>query len=238
MTLAELNARDRDGFVEAVGWVFEHSPWVAERAWARRPFATRRGPAWRDGRRKSRPAPPEEQLALLRAHPDLGARARDERGVGRRAGRRRARSADGWRARTAAAAERRLSREIRLPVSLRRERRHEARYSRSARAAPGLGPRRRAPGGAAARSPASPASGWTAFSPRNPRSHREPIRQRSETRLLRQGRRHRLPAEPDRAGARGRGRVRRECAPAGVRRGVLADLHHTATIRPSSRPTR
>ena len=40
MTVAELNALDRAHFVAAIGWVFEHSPWVAERAWAARPFAT------------------------------------------------------------------------------------------------------------------------------------------------------------------------------------------------------
>ena len=33
MTLAELNAIDRSAFVDALGWVFEDSPWVAERAW-------------------------------------------------------------------------------------------------------------------------------------------------------------------------------------------------------------
>ncbi len=74
MTLAELNARDRDGFVEAVGWVFEHSPWVAERAWARRPFATLTDLHGAMVAEVSAGAP-EEQLALLRAHPDLGARA-------------------------------------------------------------------------------------------------------------------------------------------------------------------
>ncbi len=74
MTLAQLNARDREGFVEAVGWVFEHSPWVAERAWARRPFATL------DELHAALTAEvagvgADEQLALVRAHPDLGARA-------------------------------------------------------------------------------------------------------------------------------------------------------------------
>jgi 2-oxo-4-hydroxy-4-carboxy-5-ureidoimidazoline decarboxylase len=75
MTLADLNARDRQSFVDSIGWVFEHSPWVAERAWPCRPFASVedlhqamiKGVAG---------ATVEEQLALLRAHPDLGARAR------------------------------------------------------------------------------------------------------------------------------------------------------------------
>jgi 2-oxo-4-hydroxy-4-carboxy-5-ureidoimidazoline decarboxylase len=75
MTLAELNTMDRTAFVDAVGWVFEHSPWVAERAWQRRPFASL------DALHESMvteltAASPEEQLALLRAHPDLGARVK------------------------------------------------------------------------------------------------------------------------------------------------------------------
>ena len=77
-TLHELNACDRARFVAALGWIFEDSPWVAERAWQRRPFAhvddlhaamtSEVAAATRD-----------EQLALLRAHPDLGARAQMSR---------------------------------------------------------------------------------------------------------------------------------------------------------------
>jgi len=86
MTLVELNASDRDRFVAALGWVFEHSPWVAERAWQRRPFASVEQlhaamvTAVSAGR-------PEEQVALLRAHPDLGTRARmSDASVGEQAG--------------------------------------------------------------------------------------------------------------------------------------------------------
>jgi 2-oxo-4-hydroxy-4-carboxy--5-ureidoimidazoline (OHCU) decarboxylase len=32
VTLAEVNACDRGGFVDRLGWVFEHSPWVAGQA--------------------------------------------------------------------------------------------------------------------------------------------------------------------------------------------------------------
>jgi 2-oxo-4-hydroxy-4-carboxy-5-ureidoimidazoline decarboxylase len=72
MTMAELNAKDRSGFVAAVGWAFEDSPWVAERVWVLRPFATL------DGLHECMiavvaSASPEEQSALLRAHPELGA---------------------------------------------------------------------------------------------------------------------------------------------------------------------
>jgi 2-oxo-4-hydroxy-4-carboxy-5-ureidoimidazoline decarboxylase len=75
VTLAALNACDCRAFVDAVGWVFEHSPWVAERASQSRPFASV------DALHHAMvtvaaAAPRDEQLALLRAHPDLGARAR------------------------------------------------------------------------------------------------------------------------------------------------------------------
>lgn len=71
MTLTELNAKNRHEFVEAVGWTFEHSPWVAERAWDRRPFSSL------DALHETMTdivvsATHDEQIALLRAHPDLG----------------------------------------------------------------------------------------------------------------------------------------------------------------------
>ena len=75
MTLADLNAMDRPAFRDAVGWVFEHSPWVAERAWQHRPFATLESlhAAMAVAVAEASSA---EQLSLIRAHPDLGARAR------------------------------------------------------------------------------------------------------------------------------------------------------------------
>jgi 2-oxo-4-hydroxy-4-carboxy-5-ureidoimidazoline decarboxylase len=75
MTIETINSLARAEFVESLGWVFEHSPWVAERAWERRPFATMDAlhAAMRDEVERTGP---EEQLALLCAHPDLGTRAR------------------------------------------------------------------------------------------------------------------------------------------------------------------
>ena len=72
--MTEINAMSRDQFVETLGWAFEHSPWVAERAWARRPFSSAQAlhAALVD---EVEQALESEQLALLRAHPDLGARA-------------------------------------------------------------------------------------------------------------------------------------------------------------------
>ena len=88
MTIAELNERDRTTFVHTLGWVFEDSPWVAERAWARRPFSSldHLHQAMLD---VVQHATESEQMALLRAHPDLGTRARisdastdEQRGAG------------------------------------------------------------------------------------------------------------------------------------------------------------
>jgi len=75
MTIAELNSLDRDEFVQTIGWVFEHSPWVAERAWAQKPFHNLdalHGAMVKQVRSAGR----SEQLDLVRAHPDLGTRAR------------------------------------------------------------------------------------------------------------------------------------------------------------------
>jgi 2-oxo-4-hydroxy-4-carboxy-5-ureidoimidazoline decarboxylase len=73
LTLDALNAADRKTFVSALEDVFEDSPWIVERAWLQRPFATldhlhRAMTAEIDRARR------DEQLSLLRAHPDLGAR--------------------------------------------------------------------------------------------------------------------------------------------------------------------
>lgn len=74
LTLEALNGMSEAAFVGALGGVFEHSPWVAERAWAARPFgdveALHRAMA--DAVLGATPA---ERIALLRAHPDLAGRA-------------------------------------------------------------------------------------------------------------------------------------------------------------------
>jgi len=69
-TLSELNSVSSDGFVRVIGPVFEHSPWIAEATWAKRPFASveQLHRALCDTVAK---AGEEKQLALIRAHPDL-----------------------------------------------------------------------------------------------------------------------------------------------------------------------
>jgi 2-oxo-4-hydroxy-4-carboxy-5-ureidoimidazoline decarboxylase len=74
MTLDELNARDRRGFVVALGGVFEDSPWVAEAAWPRHPFATLDA-LYRAMVDAVRGADQDTQLALIRAHPELAGKA-------------------------------------------------------------------------------------------------------------------------------------------------------------------
>jgi OHCU decarboxylase len=70
---ARPSRMDRDIFVARFGRIFEHSPWIAERAWA-----LELGPAHDSATglhnalaRMFRTASPEERLGVLRAHPDL-----------------------------------------------------------------------------------------------------------------------------------------------------------------------
>jgi 2-oxo-4-hydroxy-4-carboxy-5-ureidoimidazoline decarboxylase len=74
MTLAELNRLDQAGFVDALAGIYERSPWVPERAWSRRPFAS---VAELHGAMAEvvTNAGTERQLALIRAHPELAGKA-------------------------------------------------------------------------------------------------------------------------------------------------------------------
>ena len=68
--LEEANALGEREFVARLGGMFEHSPWVAERAWNQRPF--RSVDLLHDAmNRIVREASQSEQLALVRAHPEL-----------------------------------------------------------------------------------------------------------------------------------------------------------------------
>jgi 2-oxo-4-hydroxy-4-carboxy-5-ureidoimidazoline decarboxylase len=75
LSIEEINHFEQGQFIESFGWVFEHSPWVAERAWHHRPFATRAHLVERMSGEVAA-ASMEEKLTLLRAHPDLGTRAK------------------------------------------------------------------------------------------------------------------------------------------------------------------
>lgn len=68
--MTTLSALSQPDFVARLGDIFEHSPWVAERSWHARPFATIDAlhAAMVDAMSGASEA---EQLALIRAHPEL-----------------------------------------------------------------------------------------------------------------------------------------------------------------------
>jgi 2-oxo-4-hydroxy-4-carboxy-5-ureidoimidazoline decarboxylase len=68
--MAVINAMDRTAFVAQFGGIFENSPWVADKAWDLKPFATLDAMhgAMVD---VARTAPAPVQLALLQSHPNL-----------------------------------------------------------------------------------------------------------------------------------------------------------------------
>ncbi|HLJ80457.1 MAG TPA: 2-oxo-4-hydroxy-4-carboxy-5-ureidoimidazoline decarboxylase [Ktedonobacterales bacterium] len=70
MMLDDINSRDRQEFVAALGGLFEGPPWIVDAAWERRPFASEAAlhEALCD---VMYAAARESQLTLLRAHPDL-----------------------------------------------------------------------------------------------------------------------------------------------------------------------
>lgn len=74
ISLHELNRLERPDFVRIIGPVFERSPWIAERTWALRPFESRRT-LHEALCRTVYAANKEEQVRLIRAHPDLVGRA-------------------------------------------------------------------------------------------------------------------------------------------------------------------
>ncbi|MCK8784159.1 2-oxo-4-hydroxy-4-carboxy-5-ureidoimidazoline decarboxylase [Roseomonas sp. NAR14] len=77
MDLPTLNGLDRAEFIDVLGGVFEHAPWVAEAAWTARPFAS--VDALHEAMLGAvRAAPEERQMALLRGHPELAGQEAQE----------------------------------------------------------------------------------------------------------------------------------------------------------------
>jgi len=72
--LSHLNLCPPTQFVAICGPFFEHSPWISERTAASRPFTTRQA-LHATLRQTVDQASANEQLALVRAHPDLVGRA-------------------------------------------------------------------------------------------------------------------------------------------------------------------
>jgi len=74
-SLTDLNAMSRDEFTAALGEIFEHTPEIATAAWQQHPFAdvmALHGAMVTVVEGQSA----EEQTRLIRAHPDLGSKAK------------------------------------------------------------------------------------------------------------------------------------------------------------------
>src|SRR6185295_805353 len=74
MSLDDLNAASPAAALAMLDGIYEHSPWIAEQALEARPFKTL---AQLEHAMASvaRNAPREQQLALVRAHPELAGKA-------------------------------------------------------------------------------------------------------------------------------------------------------------------
>ena len=69
-SLSDLNACSKDDFVAALANIFEHSPWIAERAASARPFSGV-NQLFEAMKTAVDSAAPELRLVLIKAHPDL-----------------------------------------------------------------------------------------------------------------------------------------------------------------------
>ncbi|MGI8966100.1 MAG: 2-oxo-4-hydroxy-4-carboxy-5-ureidoimidazoline decarboxylase [Limisphaerales bacterium] len=74
LSLAQINSLSREEFIRLIGPVFEHSPWITEATWEKRPFANLDQvhfglcqTVWN--------ANEAEKIKLIQAHPDLVGRA-------------------------------------------------------------------------------------------------------------------------------------------------------------------
>ena len=74
LTLERLNAATQAEFTALLDGTFEHSPWIAEAAWAQRPFASLAA-LKQAFAQVLRGAGRERQVALVRAHPELAGKA-------------------------------------------------------------------------------------------------------------------------------------------------------------------
>ena len=74
ITLEHLNAADHAAFIGLLDGTYEHSPWIAEQAWPKRPFTSlaQLKLALVD---TVRAAGRDRQLGLIRAHPELAGKA-------------------------------------------------------------------------------------------------------------------------------------------------------------------
>ncbi len=77
IAMSRVNALSDSAFVELLGGVYEHSPWVAEAVVANRPFANRE--ALQQAMKTAvETGSSDRQLALLKAHPEFAGKAATE----------------------------------------------------------------------------------------------------------------------------------------------------------------
>lgn len=74
LTIDQINTLEQPQFVAALGFVFEQSPWIAAEAWQARPFAGL-GQLHAAMCAVMRGASSDQQIVLIRAHPDLAGKA-------------------------------------------------------------------------------------------------------------------------------------------------------------------
>jgi 2-oxo-4-hydroxy-4-carboxy-5-ureidoimidazoline decarboxylase len=77
MDINQINNSDATRFVELLGGIFEHSPWVAERVYSVRPFASR-SDLLNKTVAEVRQASVEQRKDLLCQHPELAGKEADE----------------------------------------------------------------------------------------------------------------------------------------------------------------
>ncbi len=76
INIDDINGCDAKRFIELLGGIFEHSPWVAERSYALRPFKSI-ADLHRKMSNQVRAASPGRQLDLLCQHPELAGKEAD-----------------------------------------------------------------------------------------------------------------------------------------------------------------
>lgn len=74
-TITQLNEMNQEAFTKALATIFEHSPWIPENAWEKRPF-TNLSSLHQSMVEVVQTASKEQQLNLICAHPDLGTKAK------------------------------------------------------------------------------------------------------------------------------------------------------------------
>ena len=87
-SIATINAMNRTAFIQALGAIFEDTPSIAHQVWPQRPF-TDVTELYQEMIGVVRSMTTQQQLTLIRAHPDLGSKAkmaadsiREQSGVG------------------------------------------------------------------------------------------------------------------------------------------------------------